>query len=348
MERAGRAGVKRIAMRHTSKQHELPLFDYEIAVTVPISAPAPAPIISGSPDSKSSQAPAMANSAPNDATAEDLQKKVTILDVLNQYEAYLSTNCKSINTVHSFCSDMRKLALFMGGKGISKIDIHDLRGFIVHMREQGDQPKTTARRQSSIKNFFRWLYDDGLIPRNPAEQLIFTRAIPPLPDILTGEEAERFDAAARRTPLEYVLTLFLLGAGLKRSEILEISISNVDISDPDRPAARIRTKDPSKDRNVDLPLDFVGPYREYLAQYQPKEKLFAFTDRHLNDILYGIAERAGIKKKVSCQILRDTFATRCVKAGEDIEVVLKKLGLALSTMNEETKIKYRKLAEVTS
>jgi len=45
---------------------------------------------------------------------------------------------------------------------------------------------------------------------------------------------------------------------------------------------------------------------------------------------------------VTASILRDTYAVRCLKRGEGIELVLKKLGLSEATW-EDAKVKYLKL-----
>jgi hypothetical protein len=58
----------------------------------------------------------------------------------------------------------------------------------------------------------------------------------------------------------------------------------------------------------------------------------------------GPAEKAGVKKKVSAQILRDTCAIRQMKRGEGIERVLLRLGLSETTW-EDAKVKYEKLAK---
>jgi site-specific recombinase XerD len=40
-----------------------------------------------------------------------------------------------------------------------------------------------------------------------------------------------------------------------------------------------------------------------------------------------VVQTSGIKKRVSPQILRDSFAVQCLKQGEKLEDVLEKLGL---------------------
>jgi integrase/recombinase XerD len=56
------------------------------------------------------------------------------------------------------------------------------------------------------------------------------------------------------------------------------------------------------------------------------------------------AQQAGIKKRVSAQILRDTCAVRQLKRGEGIERVLQRLGPSETTW-EDAKEKYLKLSQ---
>jgi site-specific recombinase XerD len=66
--------------------------------------------------------------------------------------------------------------------------------------------------------------------------------------------------------------------------------------------------------------------------------------RFVRYLISETAEKAGVKKKVSAQILRDTCAIRQLRRGEGIERVLLRLGLSETTW-EDAKIKYKKLAK---
>jgi integrase/recombinase XerD len=74
------------------------------------------------------------------------------------------------------------------------------------------------------------------------------------------------------------------------------------------------------------------------------DALFPYTQRFLRYLLTETAQKAGIKKRVSAQILRDTCAVRQIKQGEGIERVLLRLGLSETTW-EDAKVKYEKLAK---
>jgi len=71
--------------------------------------------------------------------------------------------------------------------------------------------------------------------------------------------------------------------------------------------------------------------------------LFPYTQRFLRYLITDTAGKAGIKKRVSAQILRDTCAVRQLRRGEGIERLLLRLGLSETTW-EDAKVKYQKLS----
>ena len=102
-------------------------------------------------------------------------------------------------------------------------------------------------------------------------------------------------------------------------------------------------KKEKKSRNLKLPGEIIPVFNDYVAGYQVDDVLFPYTPRFVRYLISETAEKAGIKKKVSAQILRDTCALRQLKRGEGIERVLARLGLSETTW-EDAKIKYEKLA----
>ena len=267
---------------------------------------------------------------------------------LGEYFRYLSLNYSS-HTAKSFTSDIRLLIRFLGPeKRIEEVSTQDLQEFLYWLKERKGQPqspKTLSRRVTALKNFFGWLNQKGIISENPAARLIYKRATPPLPEILSETECQRLILEASKDPRDYLIILLLLETGLKKAELLNIQEDDIDLSNQYRPEIIIRHRNPNKQRRLKLPPEFAPTYKAYIKKYNPKEKLFPFSERNLSYILSSLAQRAGIKKKVSAQILRDTFAVRQLRQGEDINKVLRKLGLTPGPWSEEAKQKYLKLAE---
>jgi hypothetical protein len=75
-------------------------------------------------------------------------------------------------------------------------------------------------------------------------------------------------------------------------------------------------------------------FADYVKQYGNTDTLFPYTPRFIEMLLTDIAKKAGVQKKVTAGILRDTFVVRRLKWGERIEDVLRKIGLNESTWED--------------
>ena len=78
------------------------------------------------------------------------------------------------NTQLSYERDLRKMADYFEEKGIT--DIHsvtgdDLAAYISHMQDQGKRPSTLSRSIASIKAFYAFLIEQGVLQENIASSL---------------------------------------------------------------------------------------------------------------------------------------------------------------------------------
>ena len=119
----------------------------------------------------------------------------------------------------------------------AKADIDQLRRYLDHMNRMGLAPRTAARRLSCLRQFFKFLYAEGVRSDDPAASLESPRLGRPLPKYLTTEEVERLLAAARafdaRKGLRATALLELLYAtGLRVSELVSLPLNSVPRNKP--------------------------------------------------------------------------------------------------------------------
>lgn len=98
-----------------------------------------------------------------------------------------------------------------------------------------------------------------------------------------------------------------------------------------------------KDRKLKLPPEIAPVLTAYVEQYAISDMLFPYTPRFIELLLADAAKQAGLRKKVTAGILRDTFVVRSLRRGAKLEEMLQKVGLNESTW-EDARIKYTKLA----
>lgn len=270
----------------------------------------------------------------------------------------LEADGKSINTVKAFSSDLRLVAKFCGGgTAIADISTHDLKNFLdwmLNRRGVPCSPKTYARRITSIKAFFRWLVETGVLAENPASPIPQQTVVSPLPEVLTREERdlvlETADAWRRGDEPDArpsTLLRLLLDTSIKKGECLRIHMNHIDLNSADGPILFIRygnVRKRYKERKLSLSEAWISAYREYLEQYKPKERLFPWSPRRLEYLLEEIGEAAGLEKHLSFDMCRWTAALTDYKSGKSKDEIRQKLGISKIQWREVGK-KLKRLAE---
>jgi len=261
------------------------------------------------------------------------------------------------NTIKAFLNDLRILTRYLGDDpALSQIGTSELKDFMTYLRYYRGvpcSPKSYARRMTTLKVFFGWLAEEGIIPRDPAAPLIHQRASTPLPQFLYESQVEKLLQATeglmradKPDARPHLLVTLLLQTGIKKGECMAIQLNDIDTSEPKTPVLYIRYSNPKmkhKERKLRLPADFVPILRQYLAKSQPKERLFECTARNLEYVLDNVASLAGLEN-ISFEILRWTCAVRDYKAKMPSDKQRQKLGLSRITWQEEALEKLKKLA----
>lgn len=276
----------------------------------------------------------------------------TVLQTLPAYYTYLQGGGFSQYTPDDFTGDVKKFGLFQKDKLIKEIKPKDIQSWISFLKTpspkgEGLSAKTVSRKLTALGNYFQWLVANEVITQkaNPMLEIANYRISSPLPDILFEQECELLLTTASRDPRTYVFFLLLLETGIKLEELFALKVSHFDFSNKYSPEMMIKHtgKKEKKSRKLKLPISIIPVFNDYVGRYNVDDLLFPYTQRFLRYLITDTAEKAGIKKKVSAQILRDTCAVRQLRRGEGIERVLMRLGLSETTW-EDAKVKYEKLS----
>ncbi|MCD6356811.1 MAG: site-specific integrase [Anaerolineaceae bacterium] len=272
---------------------------------------------------------------------------------------YLADQRKSEYTIKAFQGDLRLLIQFLPpDAAIGDITTIDLNRFIQWLENGRGQniscsPKSLSRRITTLKSFFRWLFEHGRISSNPAEKILQRTVISPLPEILSDNEltlvrdiANQIRLSSKPDARPIALLQLLLETGIKKSECLNIKRTHI-VSDTKnylfiRYADR---RDRNKERKIPLSESFVEIYEEYLRQYNPQEKVFPWSPRRLEYILEDISNAAEIPKHLSFSMCRWNCALTDWKSGMDKEAIRQKLGIS-KIQWREIKMKLQKLAHM--
>ncbi len=274
--------------------------------------------------------------------SSSLRGHASLNAAITAWGADLARAGRSIHTVKAFTGDLRLLARFAGaGQAVANLGTHDLKNFLewmVNRRGVPCSPKTYSRRVTSLKAFFRWLVDQGVLTNDPSEPLVQQTVLSPLPEVLTPEETEAvleaaqgFRSGPKPDARPYTLVALLLHTGIKKGECLDLRLNHVDLTAPDGPMLFVRYGDVRKrykERRLPLEREWVPAYREYLAQYSTRDRLFPWSPRRLEYLLEDIGRASGLDKHLSFDMCRWTCALSDHRAGMDRDRIRQKLGIS--------------------
>ncbi len=298
----------------------------------------------------------------NDTKRPPLSSEASIQAALGVFETHMRDEGFSVNTMKAFSSDVRLLGKYLGvGQPIGEIgtkNLNDFLNWLLHERGVPCSPKSYARRVTTLKVFFGWLHESGVLDQDPSSAVIQRTVTSPLPDlpaedqimaalaqtekIRTGESSRKPDARP------HLLLTLLLDTGIKKSEAMGIVPNHIDRSKDGQPMLFIRYANPRlryKERKLYLDPSWLQVLDEYMQQYQPADTLFTCTARNLEYILTDIGSGVGLQQGLlSFENLRWVSALRDWEAGVEKDDIRQKLGLSKVTWRE-TKSKLTKLAK---
>lgn len=288
---------------------------------------------------------------------DDLNRYTALKDTFNLFAQFLYKEGKSEHTVKAFTSDLQLLAEYTGKlTPIGRYSTRALNEFLHWMEFGRGVPcsrKTYARRVTTLKVYFKWLYGLGALSHDPAKAVLQRSGPAPLSNVLSEQQIKAVVLAAREFKRGQEIDLrpellfrLILETGIKKSEAMRLIPSHFDSTNPRRPILLVKqpAKNVYKERKISLSTELIDLLDDYLVQYRPKETIFNCTARNLEYILSDIGTVAGIAFKISFEVLRWTCAVRDYRDDMDEDLIREKLGLSEASWSE-TGTKVRKLAE---
>ncbi len=274
--------------------------------------------------------------------------EATVLSTIPAYYFYLQSVSKSSYTPADYCGDVRLFSKFVREKKLRDITALDIRQWIAYLKAPTGAKltaKTVSRKVNALQHFFLWLVSEKVLPGNPMQDIHTHKFFSPLPEILFESECEQLLKAASTNVRLYLMLLILLETGIKKEELLNLRVSHFDLSNKYAPEVWIRHTGEKikKDRKLKLPPELAPAFTTYVAECGITDVLFPYTPRLIELTIAQGAKKAGITKRVTAQILRDTCAVRCLQRREPMEQVLTKLGLSPTILGKDAKEKYLRL-----
>lgn len=250
----------------------------------------------------------------------------------------------SENSVQAYVNDLKKLAQFLDMQGMDvgpeKVEQETLHAFISWVNDLGLNARSQSRVISGIKSFFKYLVMEERVSSDPSLLLESPRIGRKLPEVLSIKEIDRLFAAIDLSKPEgrrnKAMLEVLYSCGLRVSELVGLRISDIYREEG---FVRIIGKG-NKERLV----PFSSTALREIDHYMPDRNAMLDIDRGYADILFlnrrgkqltrvmvftiirQLAEKSGLKKRISPHTFRHSFATHLVNGGADLRAVQEMLG----------------------
>ena len=273
------------------------------------------------------------------------------------------------NTLLAYGRDLKDFDAYLTGKakdfpGVAQSDVED---YLIYCDAQGLAKSTRARRLSSIKQLFRFAFEEGWREDNPAIQIAGPGLDKRLPKTLEVAEVDRLLEAARshgrdRTRNTCLMEL-LYATGMRVSELVGLPVSAargdprvllilgkggkeriVPLSPPARQALAAWL--PVRDAADDLAKSKGKPASKFLF---PSRGVAGYLTRHRFYLLIKeLAVAGGVSPaKVTPHTLRHAFATHLLAGGADLRSIQAMLGHAdVATTEIYTHVLDERLSEL--
>lgn len=279
------------------------------------------------------------------------------------------------NTLAAYRRDLDDAAAFMAAEGtdLPAASSEEIRAYLDDVRRRGFAATSQSRRLSSLRQFFQFLYAEGLRNDDPSGIIDAPKKERSLPKILSEADVGRLLAQAEEEAASagesdeeelprlrlHALIELLYATGLRVSELVGLPVS---VARSDARFLVVRGKG-AKERLVPLSQkarEAMGPYllaRDALAAVADSPWLFPAVSEsgHLARQVFarelkGLAARAGLPAaSVSPHVLRHAFASHLLQNGADLRAVQQLLGHAdISTTQIYTHVLEERLHRLVS
>ena len=263
----------------------------------------------------------------------------------------------SERTVKEYGDDLRMWCEFLGWEqeefDPNQLDENDVKGWMIHMMDNGVSARSVKRRLSAVKSLYRFLLATGVVKVNITSKVMMPKTDKPLPVFFKESEMAAFksrnvmpaydEGMDKEEWLElmrdYLVVELLYQTGMRRAELAGLKDSDVDLRARQVKVFGKRKKErivPIGDGLVKEIEGDLAVKREILSEQKGfgtflvrKKKKGTWVSLGAEGIYNIVRARMGdvsTLKKHSPHVLRHTFATTMLNNGADIRSIQALLG----------------------
>ncbi len=259
-------------------------------------------------------------------------ENILLPSLIGRFINHLESQGKSSFTVVAYKKDLEQFIGFLTTQEIA--DIREVKkdhvnGFINKLISENYTKKSASRKLNSIRTFFRYLKNDGIIEQNPSLDVSHPKYVQSAPRIFSKLEYRALRDFAKEEARTYALVEILLQTGMKIGELAGLKVGDIKDS-----TIHICQYGKTPERNIPLNKAVKKSIDEYLQDRPNNEKtdcLFITRTGHpllirnIRQIISRCFREVGIEK-ATVNDFRNTFIAHQLKNGASVEYIAKLVG----------------------
>ncbi len=262
-------------------------------------------------------------------------------------EMMMASRGATKNSRESYAVDLHDFSEFYG-KEINLADSASIEAWLANLHERDYAARSIARKTSAIRQYFRYLFEEGHREDNPTLQTTTPKQPKALPKLLSASEISTLlqHLAAEDSPKNIrmrALVELLYASGLRVSELVSLPLTAVHrLLKSGEPLLLVKGKGgkeriiPVNDHAIKALIAYLPLREHWLKDDSGKKWLFpsGAEQGYLNRQRFAIylkqaAGEAGLNpQRISPHVLRHSFASHLLAGGADLRVIQELLGHA--------------------
>ncbi len=265
-----------------------------------------------------------------------------MLSIIDEYIDMLAASGKSsANTLSAYKTDITGMVRFLNERGIDSYDrvtFTDLNAYVLEL-EKNCASSSVSRKISSIKSFYDYLFDKGIVKDKPAKMLKAPRITRKKPDYISqGQMGRLLDSATGDTPKHYrdkAMLEILYATGIRTTELISLKMSDINMGQQyiticDNGNGKVRMVPFGTQAKKALSQYFnygrnviAGDDEGYVFYNIQKKPL---TRQGVWKIIKEYGDKCGLTDVLTPQTFRNCFAMHMLENGADLKNVQELLG----------------------
>ncbi len=261
------------------------------------------------------------------------------IEAFREYLIYEKKSSKS--TVESYVRDLTQFSNYCTTLKITspqRVKTNTVNSYMAYLQREGKSDATKARITASLRAFFRYLINIGVIENNPVTAAEKNKVAKKMPGVLESGDIVRLLSQPSgddyKSIRDKAMLELLYATGIKVSELLDLKVNDFNLQ-----LGILHLKGAKKERIIPIYPAAIKSVSDYLLNVRPaivledsQDKLFTnmnglpMSRQGFWKIIKHYAKDAGIKEEITPHTLRHSFAAHLLENGARLQDIKEMLG----------------------